>query len=255
MITTRLLIGGCLLLIAGIYLSTGPISQPAAYHAFADARSLLGVANLLNVSTNAAFLLSGLAGLWHLRDAGRAGVLRELLPAYRLFFTGILLTAFGSGWYHLAPNNVTLVWDRLPMTLGFMSFFAIVIGEQVSQPAGRALLIPLIVTGILSVVYWHVTESAGAGDLRPYALVQFLPMLVIPVLLLAYPSAFDRIDFYWWMLALYVLSKLAEHFDAQVFAANGLISGHSLKHLLAGLSPFMFLFGVARRRPRVDNRQ
>ena len=246
----RILLVGIVALIGAMFLLTEPVPQPPAYHQFADDRNIFGTPNFWNVATNIAFLLSGLAGLHVLRAGEHPGVVRELLPAYRLFFAGIFLTAFGSAWYHLAPANNSLFWDRLPMTLGFMGFFVVVIGEHVSIAAARKLLVPLLVVGVLSVVYWYVSEIAGTGDVRPYAIVQFLPMLVIPVILLVYPTRFDTVGFYWWMLVIYVLSKLVEHFDGQILAATGLISGHSVKHLLAAAAPLVFVHGIRNRRPR-----
>ena len=77
-------------------------------------------------------------------------------------------------------SNATLVWDRLSITVSFMAFFVIVYGETVSVRTARMMLGPLVGLGIVSVFYWHITESQGVGDLRLYGLVQFLPMLLIP---------------------------------------------------------------------------
>ncbi len=227
-----------------------PIPQDPAYHDFADTRTLFGIPNFWNVVSNLPFILVGLPGLVLL--VGRAvppGGLPELRLAYLVFFAGVLLTGFGSGYYHLAPSNETLVWDRLPMTFAFMAFFSIIIGEYLSTRAARIALWPLVVTGILTVVYWHVTESAGHGDLRPYALVQFLPMVVIPMILLTFRSRLGGSGYLWAMIAFYVASKIAEHYDAQLFAAPGGVSGHSLKHVLAAIGTLFIYIALRRRRP------
>ncbi len=125
------------------------------------------------------------------------------------------------------------------MTLGFMGFVAIIIGEHISLPAAKWLLLPLLIVGAGSVVYWDITEAHGSGDLRPYAIVQFLPMLLIPLILLMYRSAFDSVIFYWLVIALYVLSKLFEYFDNDVYAFGEIISGHSLKHFVAAIAPLV----------------
>ena len=39
------------------------------------------------------------------------------------------MVAIGSSYYHWKPSNSRLVWDRLPMTVGFMSLVAVVISE------------------------------------------------------------------------------------------------------------------------------
>lgn len=227
-----------------------PIPQDPAYHAFADTRTLLGIPNFRDVASNLPFILVGLPGIVLL--AGRpvpAGGLPELRLAYLVFFAGVLLTGFGSGYYHLDPSNETLVWDRLPMTLAFMAFFSIIIGEYLSTQAARLALWPLVVTGILTIVYWHVTESAGHGDLRPYALVQFLPMAVIPMILLLFRSRLGGSGYLWAMIAFYVASKITEHYDAQLFAALGGISGHSIKHVLAAIGTLFIYIALRRRRP------
>ncbi len=227
-----------------------PIPQDPAYHVFADNRTLLGIPNFWNVVSNLPFVIVGLPGLTLL--LGRsvpAGGLPELRPAYLVFFTGVFLTGFGSGYYHVDPSNETLVWDRLPMTLAFMAFFSIIIGEYLSTGAARLALWPLVVIGILTIAYWHVTESAGRGDLRPYALVQFLPMVVIPMILLLFRSRLDGSGYLWAMIAFYVGSKLAEHYDAQLFTALGVMSGHSVKHILAAIGTLFIFSALRRRRP------
>lgn len=228
---------------------TSPIPQDPGYHLFADGRQLLTVPNCWDVLSNLPFLIAGLLGLSYVNKYGHDVCALDLVPAYRVFFAGILLTAFGSGYYHLAPSNESLVFDRLPMTIGFAGLFSIVTGEFVSAPIGRRLLIPLLVVGIASVAYWAITESYGAGDLRPYALVQFLPMLLIPIMLSVYRSASDSTRYFWMMIAFYVLAKICEYFDAEIYSLGEIVSGHTLKHLFASLTPATLLYALAQRRP------
>ncbi|MFQ6006881.1 MAG: ceramidase domain-containing protein, partial [Woeseia sp.] len=159
-----------------------PIPQDPSYHAFADSRSMLGIPNFWNVASNIPFLLVGGAGLYTLASRSPAGMLPDLSPAYAVFFAGIVLTGVGSAYYHYGPADDTLAWDRLSMTIGFMGLFTVIVGEHVSRTAAKRLLIPLLIVGAASVVYWSVTEARGSGDLRPYAIVQFLPMLLIPLI-------------------------------------------------------------------------
>ena len=131
-----------------------PIHQDPAYHRFADARAWLGVPNAWNVWSNLPFVIVGLAALQWLA--------RQPVPhrkMWAVFFIGITLTGFGSAYYHWNPNNDTLVWDRLPMTISFMAFFAALLAERVSERAGNWLLMPLLAAGIGSVVYWHYTDD------------------------------------------------------------------------------------------------
>ena len=224
----------------------GPIPQPPGYHAFADRRSLFGIANFWNVASNLPFLLVGIAGLFVLRRGSAPGVLPALRPAYLVFFAGTMLVAFGSSYYHLAPSDQTLAWDRLPMTISFMAFLPILIGERIDPAIGARLLVPLLAIGILSVLYWRLT-----GDLRPYVLVQFVPILLAPLLLLLFPSPLTRSWLLWAVLATYALAKVLELFDAAVFDALRVVSGHSIKHLAAGLGTYFILLCVTRRQQRI----
>jgi hypothetical protein len=245
-----------LLLVAAALLAAvlmlNPIAQDEAYHRFADSRHLLGIPNFWNVVSNVLFAYAGIAGLRYLAAAGPPGIVESLLPSYRVFFSGLLLTAMGSAWYHAGPGIETMVWDRLPMTLAFMSLFSIVIGEQVSVQLGRRLLLPLLLAGAGTVIYWWLGESAGRGDLRPYVLVQFMPMALIPMMLAMYQSPFDRTGFIWLMIVLYAAAKVFEYIDYSVFALGGLISGHSIKHIVAALATLVFLHGL-RNRVRREN--
>jgi hypothetical protein len=173
----------------------------------------------------------------------------DLQFAYRIFFAGVFLTGIGSAYFHYVPGNDSLVWDRLPMTIGFMALLAIIIGEYISLRVAKKMLIPLLIIGAASVFYWALTEARGAGDLRPYAVVQFLPMLLIPLILLMYRPGYDKTGFLWIVIGFYVLSKLFEYFDVEVFELGGLISGHSVKHVVAALAPLVLLYGIDRRRP------
>lgn len=216
--------------------SLSPIPQDPSYHRFADSRGVFGLANAGDVLSNLAFLLVGFAGLW-LAPRGRAAGQPALLLCYRIFFSGVALTAFGSMYYHLAPDNARLVWDRLPMAVSFMAFFAAVIAELVSDRLGRALLGPLVAVGVASVLYWIFTEQRGAGDLRAYALVQFLPMLLIPVLLMLYPRPRGYLQYILALVACYAVSKGLEFADTEIFRMGEIVSGHTLKHLAAALAP------------------
>ena len=232
-----------LISIAGIIgmLMVEPIAQDSGYHQFADQRTILGIPNFWNVVSNLPFLIVGLMGLFSLLRPGRIQFITELKPAYVLFFAGVALVNCGSGYYHLWPGNETLVWDRLPMTFAFMALFAVIIAEFSSLKAGRFALWPLVIFGVFSVFYWHFTETAGRGDLRLYALVQFLPMLLIPLFLLLFKPRFTLTSGYWALLLAYLLAKVFEYFDESLLESLGFISGHSLKHIVAALGVFLLL--------------
>jgi hypothetical protein len=228
------------------------IPQPLSYHDFADQRALLGIPNFGDVASNLLFAASGVWGLVALlRAPGRELFIdsRERW-AYVFVFLGLLLTAIGSSYYHLAPDNARLVWDRLPMTLAFMGLVAAMVSERVSVPAGFYLLPPLLLVGVGSVVHWWHTEAIGAGDLRFYAAVQVYAVLVLPVLLLLPPRYTRNSDFVV-IFVFYVLAKICETADRQIFSLDQrTISGHTLKHLAAGAAGLWILRMVQKRQPQ-----
>jgi hypothetical protein len=234
--------------IATVFLFTTAIPQDPGYHQFADTRQILGIENFANVLSNLVFLIVGVAGLLYVFRYASQICIFGLEVAYGVFFVGIFLTSFGSSYYHLAPGNETLVWDRLPMTIGFAALVTIVVGEYVSEQIAARLLVPLLLIGFASVEYWAWTEARGVGDLRPYALVQFLPMLMIPVILLRRQPFIGKARYFWWMIASYFAAKLFEFFDAEVYALGHIISGHSIKHIAAALTPAIFLYALTQRR-------
>jgi hypothetical protein len=225
-----------------------PFAQDPAYHVFADDRRILGVANFWNVISNLPFLVVGLAGIGLLITRPEVIDAPELRTAWLVFFSGVTLTAFGSGYFHLAPSNATLVWDRLAMAVGFAGFVTIILGEYVSPTAARRLLVPFVLAGILSVIYWSVTESSGRGDLRPYVIVQFLPLFLIPVILILRRRESDLTTPVWLMLVFYGLAKILEHFDERIYAAGGALSGHTLKHVAASMAPLVLIHALWKGR-------
>ncbi|MEO6119748.1 MAG: hypothetical protein ABIP12_03585 [Terriglobales bacterium] len=226
------------------------IPQPQEYHRFADQRALIGIANALNVLSNLAFLAVGAAGIWFV--ASRRGVYLdpiERLP-YLIFFIGVALTCFGSGYYHLAPDNARLVWDRLPMTIGFTALFAAILGERVDQRFALRALPLFMLAGLGSVLYWIWTENAGHGDLRPYVFVQAFPVIAIPLLVALFPPRYNRGADVFYVVAFYVLAKSLEAFDAEILTATAnLASGHSLKHLAAAVAVWFVLRMLQKRQP------
>ena len=243
-----LLLATLIVPVAAVFLFVGPYPQPAAYYAFADTRTVFNVPNFCNVASNLLFLVFGLAGLKLVLRNRQLHILPASRTAYIVLFAGIALTAFGSGWFHLAPRNDTLYWDRLPMTIAFMPLFIVIVGEHISEQLAARLLWPLLAIGVLSVLWWDHTEAIGAGDLRPYGLVQYLPMLLIPIILFLYPGRFDSTRFYWEAIGLYGLAKIFEQADAAIYDIGGIVSGHSLKHIAASFVPFVLINGLRKRR-------
>jgi len=212
------------------------LPQPVAYHDFADQRTMLGVAHFQDVASNAGFLLVGLAGLVVVaRRRTRFEYAIERCP-YAVFFAGMVLTAMGSAYYHLAPNNETLAWDRLPMTIAFMSLIAAQVIERIDIRAGIALLVPLLVVGAASVLYWIATERAGAGNVIPYLILQIYAVAALLLIAVTLPSRYTRDADIYWVFAAYIAAKLLEYLDREILTLGHLISGHTLKHIVAALA-------------------
>jgi hypothetical protein len=223
------------------------IPQPPAYHQFADRRSAFGVANFLDVASNVGFLIAGIGGLVVV-FSGRARFefANERWP-WAVFFLGILLTAFGSSYYHLAPDNARLFWDRLPMTIAFMGLLASQVVDRISVRAGVALLLPMLALGAASVIYWRWTERMDAGNVVPYVILQGYAVVALALLAIVARSRYTRSSDLYWIFAWYVLSKVFETFDGQVYALSGVVSGHTLKHLAASGSGFVACWMLVRR--------
>jgi hypothetical protein len=224
--------------------------QPEAYHHFADQRQWAGVQHFGDVASNAPFAVVGMWGLIFLahRSAHTRFVdPRERYP-YMLVFAGLLLTAFGSAYYHLAPDNARLVWDRLPMTLVFMSLVAAMIAERISIRLGLFMWPLLLLLGAGSVLQWYGSEVRNAGDLRFYASVQVYAIAVLLVALLL-PARYTRTSDLAVVVGLYVLAKILESSDAAIFSRGHIVSGHTLKHLAAAGAGYWILRTLQRRRP------
>jgi hypothetical protein len=226
-----------------------PIPQPASYHQFADQRRWLGIPNFANVISNAAFAVVGIWGILFIRrHADKAFVDPREQWLYLGVFIGLLLTAFGSAYYHLAPNNAHLVWDRLPMTIVFGSLVAALIVERISVRAGLQLLPWFIVLGAGSVVQWYWDEIHGHGDLRIYAAVQLYSALAL-LLALLLPTKYSRSRDFAAVFGFYVLAKVFETADWQIFALHHIVSGHTLKHVAAAAAGYWILRMLALREP------
>lgn len=236
--------------IALLMLRLPPIPQSLSYHDFADHRSWMGIPNFGDVASNFAFAVVGIWGLAFLLRLNPQQYFvdpRERWP-YTVAFFGILLTAFGSAYYHFAPNNARLVWDRIPMTIVFGSLVAAVIAERISVHAGLRLLPFLVALGVGSVLQWYVDELHGHGDLRFYAAVQAYSTIVL-LLALLLPPKYSRSSDFAIVAGFYVLAKILELLDRRIFALGHIVSGHTLKHLAAAAAGYWILRMLRLREP------
>jgi hypothetical protein len=228
-----------------------PLSQSQNYHQFADDRTFAGLPRALDVLSNIGFLIVGVLGLRYLFANEPEKIFTR--PAerwpYFILFAGVALTCIGSGFYHLQPDNARLVWDRLPMTVGFMGLMSAIICERISLKVGLSLMPILLVLGAFSVAYWYWTETRGAGDLRLYALVQFFPAVAIPLIMWLYPARYTGNRELGFAALLYVAAKLLEAADKPIYeVTRHIISGHTLKHLAAAWGVWWILRMLQRRR-------
>lgn len=236
------MIAGAASLMAICFAVLPPIAQDPRYHAFADGRTLHGVPNFWNVISNVPFFIAALYGIKALRSRIAFVEPWERI-AYCALLAGTATVGVGSTYYHLHPDDPHLFWDRLPMTMVFMSLVAATIGERVSMKAGKLLLLPMILLGLGTVLYWRFS-----GDLRLYGVVQFGSMLAVPILLAVFPPRYSAAGQVWCTVILYVLAKTAELLDHEI-ASVVATGGHPWKHFAAAGAVFVYVNAVARRRP------
>jgi len=224
------------------------IPQNETYHNFADKRVILEVANFMDVISNVPFVIVGIIGITFCAKKLFKKEERTIFLCYFVFFCGVFLTGFGSAFYHLSPTTSSLVWDRLPMTIAFTSLFSAIVSERINKKLGFGLLFPLLGVGVCSIAYWYVSECYGAGDLRFYALVQFVPLTFIPIIIMLFPSKYTRGKDLLLAVGFYGLSKIFETLDKQIFELlGGIVSGHTLKHLSAAFAIYLLLRMLKRR--------
>jgi hypothetical protein len=225
-----------------IMMSFDTISQAQSYHDFADKRTIFGIPNFFDVTTNVFFAIFGLIGLnFCLRKKPKTA-----LWSWIIFFFGVTIVCLGSGYYHLNPNNNSLFWDRLPMTIGFMGLFIAILSEYVNPNIEKFVLISAILVGFSSVIYWHLID-----DLRFYYWIQLIPLLTIPIVMIVFKSKFTHQRYLIYALIFYLLAKITETYDKEIFSfIYHQISGHSLKHILASLGPLYIYFMIKKREVR-----
>lgn len=229
----------------------GRIPQFAGYHAFADERSWLHVPHAADVLSNAGFAAAGLWGLGRLFH-NRAALATKTCAADLLFLLSLVMTAGGSAFYHLAPDDARLVWDRLPIALGCAALLAGVRAEPRDRHTAGLVLGLLVACAVVSVWWWQWTNGRGSDDLRPYLLLQALPLVLIPLWQWEDGAAPARRRAFGVAIALYAAAKLFELHDRDVFVvALGVISGHTIKHLLASVAAAILAREISAPRAEV----
>lgn len=234
-----------------------PISQSALYHDFADQRLYWGIPNLLNVASNLIFLIVGIAGLLYLK---KEPLLQQHQPLpvemrlYRLIFASTVATCLGSIYYHWEPNLVSLFWDRLPIAIGFTSLLAATVMERFSANWLNYSAILLPIAGAISTLYWLWSELYGVGNLNFYIAAQFCSIILILLLVSGFPSRYTHASEIYRVMFIYGLAKLAETADQEIYQFGNIISGHTLKHILAGLAVYFILRMLKMRTPKSNHK-
>ncbi|KAH9625214.1 hypothetical protein KSS87_003594 [Heliosperma pusillum] len=223
---------------------TPKIPQSQEYHNFADQRTFFGIPNALDVVSNFPFLVIGIVGLVLCFYGNYFKLsLKGEIWGWSCFFIGVAAVGLGSSYYHLNPNDATLVWDRLPMTIAFTSLVAVFIIERIDERKGTISIIPLILAGIISILYWRFFD-----DLRPYAVVQFAPCLALPLMAILLPPMYTHSTYWLWAAAFYLLAKIEEAEDYPIYnLTHHIVSGHTLKHLCAAFVPVFLILMLAKR--------
>lgn len=238
----RWLLGSALLML--LLALIGPaVAPPPHYHDFADQRVWCDVPHAMDVLSNLPFAAWGVAGLWMLARAVRLRVIESAsVWLAGLFFAGLIATAGVSSYYHWQPDDAGLVWDRAGMVLAFAGLLGLAGVQAAGRRAGAALGVAVLVCGLMAVGVWAVS-----GNLLPWVVLQgggMVLILAVACLPAAAPAPSLRIR---WgaVIAFYTLAKVLEVADHQVFALTSqLVSGHSLKHVVASLSAWPVLLAV-----------
>jgi hypothetical protein len=225
----------------------GPISQPQEYHDFADDREILGVPNALDVMSNLAIIYPGVVGLAFIHESrNRTQVSEDEISIQITLFSGMILTFAGSVWFHLDPTDSTMLWDRLGMSVVIGSCISLLIHDMWDRNLAAKIHLPIIIASIVSVLWWPVFD-----DLRVYFIVKHHPFILFPIFLLCGRRIYDKVSGYYWGLSMFLLATIFEFADQQIFEITGIISGHTLKHIAAGIG-LWFLMVMIRDRELIS---
>jgi len=79
-------------------------------------------------------------------------------------------------------------------------------------------------------------------------------MLLMPLMLIISVAKGLSTSWLWGTLGTYALAKVAEHFDKVIFDTTGIVSGHSIKHVVSALAVLCAVLAVLQsKRGKIDN--
>ncbi|HEY8608632.1 MAG TPA: hypothetical protein VIM12_16075 [Noviherbaspirillum sp.] len=229
----------CMAVFLGMAALLPPISGHQHYHLFADQRSWLGIPHFADVASNLMFSICGLLGLLRLRAAAPQWLRDPMLM--KLFFFGLLLTGPGSAYYHWAPDEQTIVWDRAAMVVAFAGVVGTFVAQRVTQRIGRLAAVMAVAMGAAG-----LGQGLVAGDLSIYIALQFGGMvgLVAGMAMLRTPDPLPWGAVIGW----YLVAKVLEAADRMVWVLTAqMLSGHTLKHVAAGMAGVMLLQALKQK--------
>lgn len=232
----RALAGGAAVL--GLLALCGPfVAQPPDFHHFADQRAWGGLPHALDVLSNLGFAVTAVAGARLLSGPRGQGLPAAVRWLAALFFSGLACAAIGSAVYHWAPGDATLAGDRLGMSIAFAGMLGLAVHSRLAGGAGLAAALGMLAAAVAAVLVW-----LQGGNVLPWALVQAGGMLAVLALSPVAPRPGGLPLRLGAVIAWYAAAKLLEWGDAAVFEATaGLVSGHSLKHVLAAAAAWPVL--------------
>jgi predicted membrane channel-forming protein YqfA (hemolysin III family) len=225
-----------------------PIPQPESYHDFGDKRIFWGIPNAYNVLSNLPILLFSFVGIVLLLKKRVKRADKQQRGLWFIFFGSMAMVSIFSAFYHLKPNNFRLVFDRLAISWAVMSFFLAVLNDYLNK-LSTILIVSLYGLATSSVFYWLLSEMHLQGDLRFYGYIQFVPIILVLGLAIFFPK--EKRDYSLILLAflMYFFAKIAEQYDIQIFyGLKGMLSGHTLKHLLSALGLLFLVFFAYKKR-------
>jgi hypothetical protein len=227
--------------------------QPRAYHLFADTRTCLGVPNFFNTASNLAFLAVGVGMLiWlyaHRRNFSLMFSARGEMWIFVVLYAATALVCFGSGYYHLAPDNARLYWDRLPMTLVSSAFSGVVVADRFNARAGIWTLSIAAVISCGALTYWLATQSRETDNVWPYIVAMYGGLALTALVMALFPSRYTHAGAAWVAAAIYAGAIAFDtRLDKPLYTIGGVLSGHSFKHLLAAVALFWFGWGALPER-------
>ncbi len=239
------------MIIAPVLYVIGPIYQPLVYHHFADFRTMFNIPNAMNVLSNVAFFIAGAYGIYQVQRTQRKHKAPSIYGMYYVFFIAVALTTFSSGYYHLNPNNLTLFWDRVTISIATVAFMNAIILERIRFKFDMLIYFIFLILAALTVVYWEYTEMIGQGDLRLYGTVQILPVIVMIFMASRYPKVYPGIQYLVIAFLCFIAMRICEITDKPIFSlTTHIISGHTLKHIFAAVGViFVALYVKARQIP------